>query len=485
MATTSTSVEEAALAPAEAGFPVELRPRAGRPWSVKLVAVGGGAAAVWLAVFVPYFSQRPFTGAGLAAVTVVTTIWTAALRTAFAASPGTIGTGLPAAIGSFTGLVAVGAIDSWFPGLHLEPIALVVIALGVWASAGTWEWFVRHTSVGRRSVLVVGTDELATVVAEEMGRGSASRFVLVGRVDAEQPTGVTGAVPRLGGLTELAAVVEAQRPDIVVLTDERTYALAVDRLIDIPGAGFRVAGLASFFEYAFGRVPLPQLTPAWFMGVLHLRQPVHARWSKRVFDVFVASLGLLLALPLLPVIAFLVWRTHGPIIYRQTRLGEGGRPFTIYKFRTMVPDAETSGGPQWATEHDQRATPIGRFLRRTHLDEIPQFWNVLKGDMSIVGPRPERPEFVEKLETALPFWNRRLLIKPGATGWAQISSCYPLDCASTAEKLSYDLWYIRHRSLAVDVAICLKTAGLVLCSLVPERVWTRRHLARPGRGAGL
>jgi exopolysaccharide biosynthesis polyprenyl glycosylphosphotransferase len=491
MASSSPSFEEAALAPVEAAltpveaaFPAQLRPWAGRALSVKLVAGAGGAAVVWLAVFVPYFSQRPFTGAGLATVMVVAAIWTATLRAAFAAGPGTIGTGLPAAIGSFTGLVAVGAIDSWFPGLQLGLAPLVVIAVGVWASSGTWEWFVRHTSVGRRSVLVLGTDDLATVVAEEMGRSSAPRFVLVGRVDGEQATATTGDVPCLGGLTELGAVVDAQRPDIVVLTDERTYALAVDRLIDVAGAGFRVAGLASFIEYAFGRVPLRHVTPAWFMGVLHLRQPVPARWLKRAFDVLVASVGLLLALPLLPIIAFLVWRTHGPIIYRQTRLGEGGRPFTIYKFRTMVPDAETSGGPQWAGEHDERATPIGRFLRRTHLDEIPQFWNVLKGDMSIVGPRPERPEFVTMLETALPFWSRRLLIKPGATGWAQIRSCYPHDCASPADKLSYDLWYIRHRSLAVDIAICLKTAGLVLCSLLPCRLWTRRYLARPGRGTG-
>jgi exopolysaccharide biosynthesis polyprenyl glycosylphosphotransferase len=484
MASSSPSLEEAAFAPVEAAFPAQLRPRAGRVQSVKLVAAAGGAAVVWLAVFVPYFSQRPFTGAGLATVTVVAAIWTAALRAAFAAGPGTIGTGLPAAIGSLTGLVAVGAIDSWFPGLQFEPVALVVIGVGVWASAGVWEWFVRHTSVGRRSVLVVGSDELATVVAEEMGRSSAPRFVLVGRVDAEQPPAATGDVPCLGGLGELAAVVEAQHPDIVVLTDERTCGLAVDRLIDVAGAGFRVAGLASFFEYAFGRVPLPYLTPAWFMGVLHLRQPVPARWLKRAFDVLVASVGLLLTLPLLLVIAFLVWRTHGPIIYRQTRLGEGGRPFTIYKFRTMVPDAEAPGRAQWAGEHDQRATPIGRFLRRTHLDEIPQFWNVLKGDMSIVGPRPERPEFVTMLETAMPFWSRRLLIKPGATGWAQIWSCYASDCASTADKLSYDLWYIRHRSLAVDVAVCLKTAGLVLCSLLPSRLWTRRYLARPRRGAG-
>jgi lipopolysaccharide/colanic/teichoic acid biosynthesis glycosyltransferase len=198
-----------------------------------------------------------------------------------------------------------------------------------------------------------------------------------------------------------------------------------------------------------------------------------------------ASVGALLVLPLLPLIAFLVWWTPGPIIYRQTRLGEGGRPFRIYKFRTMVADAEASGQPQWAADDDHRATAVGRFLRRTHLDEIPQLWNVLKGDMSIVGPRPERPEFVAMLEKEMPFWSRRLLIKPGVTGWAQVRNGYSADCASCADKLSYDLWYIRHRTLAVDLAVCMKTAGLVLSSLFPHRPRPGRLFARVGKGAGL
>jgi len=190
-------------------------------------------------------------------------------------------------------------------------------------------------------------------------------------------------------------------------------------------------------------------------------------------------------LPLLPLIAFLVRWTPGPIIYRQTRLGEGGRPFTIYKFRTMVVDAEASGQPEWATEGDKRVTPVGRVLRRAHLDEIPQLWNVLKGDMSIVGPRPERPEFVAMLEKEMPFWSRRLLIKPGVTGWAQVRSGYSADCASCADKLSYDLWYIRHRTLAVDLAVCVRTASLMVSSLFPSIPRPRRPFARIGKGASL
>jgi exopolysaccharide biosynthesis polyprenyl glycosylphosphotransferase len=467
MAVSGTPVEEAAVANLQGAVaPGEIAREPARLDGVKLVALTGGAALVWLAVSVPYLAQRSVTWPGLLAITLLAAVWVVTLRSAFAAGKGTIGTGLSAAIGSATGLIVVGAIDPWFPGLQLGPVRLLGIGFGVFASASIWEWFVRKTSAGQTTVLVVGTEELATGIAEEMRR-VRSGFHLLGRIGACRSS--NRDVPCLGGIPELAEIVEAQRPDIVVLTDETSYRLVVDRLLDVSGAGFRIAGLATFFEYAFGRVPLPHLTPAWFMGVLHLRQHVYARWSKRAFDILVASLGLLVLAPLLPVIAFLVWRTDGPVIYRQTRLGEGGRPFTVYKFRTMVCDAEAPDEPQWATECDQRATPIGSFLRRSHLDEIPQLWNVLKGDMSMVGPRPERPEFVAMLEASTPLWSRRLLIKPGVTGWAQICSGYAADFETSADKLSYDLWYIRHRNLAVDVAVCLKTAGLMAGSLL------RRH----------
>jgi exopolysaccharide biosynthesis polyprenyl glycosylphosphotransferase len=485
MSSSSSLADEAALTTVAAAAPKQLLGQAVGLPDVKFVARIGGAVVVWLAIFVPCVSQRPITGAGLAAVTIVAAIWAAAIRSACAAAQGTVSTGPSAAIGTFTGLIAVSAIDPWFPGLQLGPGLLLGIAAGVWASAATWDWFVQQTSAGRRRVLVVGTDELATTVAEEVGRARASRFHLVGRVDVEESTPAPGDIVCLGGLAELAEVVEAQRPDIVVLTDERTYAPVINRLLDITGARLRVIGLAGFFEYAFGRVPLPHLTPAWFMGVLHLRQPLHARWSKRASDVLAASVGFLVVLPLLPLIAFLVRWTPGPIIYRQTRLGEGGRPFTIYKFRTMVDDAEAPGQPEWATEGDQRVTPVGRFLRRAHLDEIPQLWNVLKGDMSIVGPRPERPEFLAMLEKEMPFWSRRLLIKPGVTGWAQVRCGYSADCASCADKLSYDLWYIRHRTLAVDLAVCVKTASLVVSSLFPRIPRPRRPFVRIRKGASL
>jgi exopolysaccharide biosynthesis polyprenyl glycosylphosphotransferase len=479
MSSTSTVGEEAVLTGLAEPRPVRRQLEA--KLDARVVARAGALAVVWLAVFIPALAQRTPTAMGIAAITLVAAIWTVAIRSAHAAAQCTVGTGLSTGVGTLTGLIAVGAIDPWFPGLELHPATLLGIAMGVWASAGTWEWFVRQTSVGRRRVLLVGTDEVAATVVNEERQGGPTSFRLIGRIDGDEHP-VPGEVPCLGGLAELAEVVESHHPDIVVLTDETTYAHVVDRLLDIAGAGVRVVSLAGFFEYAFRRVPLAHLSPAWFMGILHLRQPLHARWAKRAFDVLAAAAGLLLVVPFLPLIALLVLTTPGPVIYRQTRLGEGGRPFAIYKFRTMVCDAEAAGTAQWCTDDDVRVTTVGRLLRRTHLDEIPQLWNVLRGDMSIVGPRPERPEFVRMLESDVQFWSRRLLIKPGVTGWAQLRSGYSADCASCADKLSYDLWYIRHRSLVVDLAVCLKTATLMMSSLFLRGAHDRVRL---GKGAEL
>ncbi len=203
------------------------------------------------------------------------------------------------------------------------------------------------------------------------------------------------------------------------------------------------------------------MTDAWFMSILHLYQRSYSRRSKRAFDIVVSLLGILLTAPLFPLIALLVHRTKGPIFYRQTRLGEQGRPFTILKFRTMRTDAETNGAV-WAQEFDPRMTNVGRLLRASRLDELPQLINVLRGEMSIVGPRPERPEFLSMLEQSIPFWSRRHLLRPGITGWAQLRAGYTADSRATEEKLSYDLWYLRHQSLVVDALICARTIPSLL-----------------------
>ena len=266
----------------------------------------------------------------------------------------------------------------------------------------------------------------------------------------------------LGTTAEIGPIVQEVRPQLIALAPGCDRPATFAELLDSASAGFRVLELAQFYEYAFGRVPVRDLTRAWFMSVLHLYRRPYARVTKRAADLFGAVILLIVALPLLPFLYLMVRSTSGPVLLRQVRVGEHGRPFTMWKFRTMRVDAERPGEAVWAARHDPRVTPAGRIMRRLRLDELPQIWNVLKGEMSIVGPRPERPEFIDQLFEAVPFWGRRQLVKPGITGWAQIKRGYTADAEGSLQKLSYDLWYIRHRSLAVDLFICSRTLVAVL-----------------------
>jgi exopolysaccharide biosynthesis polyprenyl glycosylphosphotransferase len=419
--------------------------------------VGGRAALIWLPVLTLMANELSSLSA-VVTTSLVTAVWLLALRAALS-TYFTLGPAVASAVGTMTGLIAVSALDLWTPGISLGALKLGETAFAVFALSAAWEHIVRF--VAKRRVLIVGTTGVATALMNELARAKHAPFSVVGFVDEPERSDATGTAP-LGSIPELSLIVEAQRPDIVILTDERSSASALDRLLNRTPLDFKVVSVPHFFEHAFGRVPLGYLTPAWFMSILHLRQKTYTRAAKRAFDLIVASLGLLLIAPLIPLLVALVRMTPGPILYRQTRLGEGGTRFTMYKLRTMREDAERSAHPLFAQEGDPRVTRVGRFLRRTHLDETPQLWNVLRGDMSMVGPRPERPEFVTMLEATVPFWTRRLLVKPGITGWAQLRCGYAYDSDSTADKLSYDLWYLRNRNVIVDLAICAKTFGALV-----------------------
>ncbi len=404
-----------------------------------------------------YGSTDPALGFGA----LLAAIWVLALRSAAGAVHFALGSAVRAAVGTVTGLVTVSALIVWLPGLSLPSSTLVAMAFSVFALTALWDIACRRVTAKRR-VLVVGAGSCAAAVVDGVKAEPQTPFAVVGVVDdvVEEPP-ATGP-PLFGPVSELAAIVAAQRPELIVLAEGESSIEALDRLLAAPAGRFKVVGLAHFFEHAFGRVPVEQLTPGWFMSILHLRQKPYTRFAKRTFDVVVASIGLILAAPVMAVIALLLRATSGPVIYRQTRVGAGGKPFTMYKFRTMRVDAEEGGRPLFAAKRDPRVTRLGRVLRTTHLDELPQLWDVLKGDMSIVGPRPERPEFAPMLEEAIPYFNRRLLIKPGVTGWAQLRADYASDAEGAATKLSYDLWYLRHRNLLVDVAICAKTVTSVI-----------------------
>ena len=385
-------------------------------------------------------------------------LWKVALRRAYAdasVTVWTIGSAVPAAVGAATGALLVTPLAVWIPSLRLDARAIAELTIAVFLTSAGWEALVSRSLAARRRILVVGTSRGGTALLEDIAMAPGLPFEVVGVVDDARGSDQVAGVPLLGGIDDVPAIVTRMRPQIVVLADEWAGYEAFQHLIELGHLGFSVVSLPDFYEFAFGRLPLRSLTPNWFMSILHLYRRPYSQAAKRAFDMAVAVVAGILLLPVLPVVYLLIRRT-GPAIFTQVRLGEGGAPFTIFKFRTMRLDAEQFGAV-WATEHDPRVTRIGRFLRKSRLDEVPQLWNVLKGEMSIVGPRPERPEFVAELEAEVPFWGRRHMVKPGITGWAQIRRGYTADAAGTGDKLSYDLWYLRHRSLVVDLAICAKT----------------------------
>jgi exopolysaccharide biosynthesis polyprenyl glycosylphosphotransferase len=355
------------------------------------------------------------------------------------------------------------AISAWLPDAGLSALQIWLVALIVFAAGAAWETFaLRRVTPAVRLLLVGGLADASTLL-QDLRRGRGGGHEVIGVVaDADPPEDQDSQAPWLGYVSELDAVITEHRPDLVVLTGRDEPQGTFSRLLDAAQAGFRVVQLTEFYEYAFGRVPIEDLPHDWFLSVLHLYQRRYSRAIKRALDLAGATILLLLTLPLFPLLALFVQQTEGPVILRQVRLGEHGKLFTIFKFRTMRADAERMGQAVWAVDHDPRLTRTGGIMRRLRLDELPQLWNVFRGEMSLVGPRPERPEFLAELSQHLPYWTRRHLIKPGLTGWAQVRQGYAGSADETATKLSYDFWYLRHRSLTVDLAILLRTLGVVL-----------------------
>jgi exopolysaccharide biosynthesis polyprenyl glycosylphosphotransferase len=358
---------------------------------------------------------------------------------------------------SIVGVLAVSAVGYWIPSMGISHHSLAIVALATALAAGLWERLIRRTAPATRRVMIVGGGPPTARFLSDLANDPGVAFKVVAIVDDAVDESIAREVPYGGRLEDLPLAIRRFSPDLVVIAVSTGRPTIFARLLEVADEGFQVAGLPEVYEFAFGRLPVGDLTSAWFMSIFHAYQRPSNRLAKRTFDVVVASVGLVVTLPLLPLILVLVKRTRGPLLYRQTRLGEHGRVFTMLKFRSMRVDAEEAGQAQWASTNDPRVIPGGRLLRLLRFDELPQLWNVLRGEMSIVGPRPERPEFVDHLKAEVPFWTQRHLLKPGITGWAQIRAGYAADALGTAEKLSYDLWYLRHRSIILDTTICLKT----------------------------
>jgi sugar transferase (PEP-CTERM system associated) len=355
------------------------------------------------------------------------------------------------------------------PGLMLgRGISLIALPLAL-ALMVSWRvsihWFLGHPNFGER-ILIVGAGNLAVEVAREVLDRPDAGYRVVGFVgkDAEL-LGKSLINPRVIGITsDLDEIVERENVDrIIVAMGERRGQLPTQELLQLSLAG-RVAieEGASFYERITGRVSLDMIRPSWLIFSGRGRQARISAVTRSVVHRLVALVGAIVCLPLALLTAVLIrLDSRGPVFYKQERVGKGGREFTLVKFRSMRTDAEADG-PVWAAKTDSRITRVGKIIRKSRIDEIPQFWNILRGDMNFVGPRPERPHFVSQLAQEIPYYHQRHLIAPGLTGWAQIKYPYGASIEDARQKLQYDLFYIKNQSLILDAIIMFETVKIIL-----------------------
>jgi sugar transferase (PEP-CTERM system associated) len=347
-------------------------------------------------------------------------------------------------------------------GIALMAAPLIFVLLLSWRlSANATNLLAR----GAERVLVLGTGESGVSLVRHVLGHPEYNMKVVGFLDEKgQDIGKSLVNPRIIGATEdVEEIVTREKIDRVVLSlKERRGGTPVRELLNLKLAGIRVEDVHSCFERLSGRITLKHLSPSWLILSDGFKKSTVVLAAKRAMDILVSLIILLLVSPLLPLIAIAIYLESGfPIFFRQTRMGYRGRDFQLLKFRSMVQDAEKNG-PQWAVQQDSRVTRVGRFLRKTRLDEIPQLFNVFCGEMSLVGPRPERPVFCEMLSEKIPFFNLRHSVRPGLTGWAQVRFRYGANVEDARGKLEFDLFYLKNLSLFVDLAILFETAKVVL-----------------------
>jgi sugar transferase (PEP-CTERM system associated) len=344
-------------------------------------------------------------------------------------------------------------------GILLIYLPLATLVVVGWRSI--YFWALGHEALVD-NVLILGTGASAQQVAREMVRRAHLGFKVVGFLgEHSAEVGKRLVNPSvIGTISDLLPMTMSQRVSLIVVgLDDRRGKLPISELLQCRLAGVRVEEANGLFERLTGRIIVRNLRPSWLVFSQGFNKPRFLRSSKRISELAWAGLMLLVLAPVMAIIALIVpLDSIGPVFYRQERCGEKGRTFMLLKFRTMRTDAEAASGPVWATaKGDARTTRVGRLLRRTRLDELPQLLNVLKGDMSFVGPRPERPHFVEQLRRIIPYYDERHSVKPGITGWAQIKFGYGSTIEDAEEKLQYDLYYVKHMSLRFDLGILLDT----------------------------
>jgi sugar transferase (PEP-CTERM system associated) len=317
----------------------------------------------------------------------------------------------------------------------------------------------------RSRVAILGSGSAARVVADTL-RASDPQVEVIGHVAS--PTEHQSEVPAEQLITVRGSLADAARKlkideIVVALSERRGGSMPLRELLDCKIRGIRVCDISTHFEKTLGQIRLDYVNAGWLIFGDGFNQGVFRTTVKRLFDIVSAALLLLLSLPVMCLAAMAIGiESRGPVFYRQQRVGLNGKTFDVVKFRSMVVDAEKDGHPRWATTSDDRVTRVGRFIRLLRIDELPQVFNVLKGEMSMVGPRPERPFFVEQLTQQIPYYAVRHSVKPGVTGWAQVRYRYGATVEDSHEKLQYDLYYVKNHTLFLDLLILFETVAVVL-----------------------
>lgn len=368
------------------------------------------------------------------------------------------------------GTVALSLIFYLIPDIFLGRGVLIISIISSFLTITIIRYFIQKIdpNVFKKRILVLGSGTRASTITELRRRSDQFGFSILGYVHLRGERDVVPTEKVINLDVPLVDYIEKHDIDEIVLAvDDRRKGIPMHELLDCKMRGVDILDVVTFFERETGKIRLDQVHPSWFLFSEGFNHSAGRMFSKRAFDILASFFLLLITWPFMLLASLGIflesgckWRT--PVLFRQVRVGQDGRPFQVLKFRSMIVDAEKSGKAQWATKNDSRITKVGKFIRKTRIDELPQIYNVFRGDMSFVGPRPERPEFVVMLSEKIPYYSERHRVRPGITGWAQLLYPYGSSEQDAMEKLQYDLYFVKNHSLFLDVLILLQTAEIVL-----------------------
>ena len=331
--------------------------------------------------------------------------------------------------------------------------------------------FILSRGIFNQKIIILGSGELAAHIIHEINDKRDCGYTIkkiIPDSDEEVKFADKNLVLNVNekGYTDLTHIAEGFNVSkIIVAMREKRGSLPVNELLNCRVAGIEIIDGNSFYEMLTGKIYVKQINPGWFVFSEGFKRSVGQYFLKRITDIFASTILLIITLPIIIITAVIIKiESKGPVIFSQERIGENKKKYTLYKFRSMISGAETGTGPVWAQLNDSRITRVGKFIRQWRIDEIPQLWNILKGDMSFVGPRPEREFFINKLETIIPFYKVRFSVKPGLTGWAQINYRYSSSEDDALQKLNYELFYVKNMSLLIDLTVIARTIHTVLFS---------------------